>query len=148
MINETYNIQNRYILEELKGLQKYVGGIEEKKKIFWNLEDHITTRWLFIGACVCSFKESFAQWIHIFKTIHNSAPSNSISCKIDSLTLNLIQHCAIKNDLELIISFHGCFRFLHFKWLQQGDPLSGNTPNFLALHMAVSFFSFSCAKIC
>ena len=98
------------------------------------------TRWWLIGACAVSFKNYILVWEKICSAIRNSAPSESTSMKIASCTLNLVKNDAVRSDLELIAVFHSWFLFPHFKFLQEGDPVAGGTPSFLARHITVRYF--------
>ena len=60
--------------------------------------------------------------------------------KIASCTLNLIKNATVHSDLELIAAFHSWFLFPHFNFLQEGDPVAGDTPSFLARLITVRYF--------
>ena len=115
------------------------GGTNDKGE-FKKLEEPVLTWWWLVSAYASSFKESKHVWKKICKGIRNSARSNSASMKISSCTLNLIEKPMIMNDLELLVAFHRAFLFPHFKYLQGGDPCTGDTPSFLCRHITIRYF--------
>lgn len=140
MLHGAYNLQNWQETEELNQLWEYLQEDDVDTIKFRRLEEPVMTRWWLVGACACSFSESIYQWRKICNAIRNSAPSGSASSKIASCTLNLIDSKPIRNDLQLIVSFHTTFLFPHFKYLQTGDVASGATPSFQARHLLVRLF--------
>ena len=98
------------------------------------------TRWWLVGACACSFLESFSTWERICNGIRKAAPSDSGAYKVASATFTLMQEPMIVSDIFLLATIHEFFLFPHFKWCQQGDPEVGNTPSFQSRHMLVRYF--------
>ena len=140
MLHGAWNIQNWQEDEELDGLWKIIqeGNATEIK--FKKMEQPVLTRWWTVGACACSFSESFDQWLKIFRAIINTAPSGSASWKTASATWNLMHRPQTINDLHLLAAFHETFLFPHFKFLQLGDKEAGNTPSFQARHQLIRYF--------
>jgi hypothetical protein len=62
MLHGAYNIQNWQEVEELKEVWSFVQDADGllMRLTFKRLEEPILTRWWLVGACVCSFKESFS----------------------------------------------------------------------------------------
>jgi hypothetical protein len=50
-----------------------------------------------------------------------------------------MENAVVCSDLELIVAFHENFLFPHFNFFQNGDPNTGNTPSFIAHHVAVRY---------
>ena len=67
----------------------------------------------------------------------NKLSLHSTSMKIASCTLNLVKNAAMYSNIELIVAFHTWFLFLHLKYLQEGDPIAGNTASFLVRYVTV-----------
>ena len=60
MLHSAFNLQNWQEIDELRELWKFVANNNLLK--LKKLEDPVLSRWWLVGACACSFKESFEAW--------------------------------------------------------------------------------------
>ena len=140
MLHGAYNIQNYHEKDELCEMWIFVQMNGDAGLKFRTLQEPIVTRWWYFGMCACSFKKDFKIWKRLLKGIAKNSPRSSASWQVADATLQLMNNKQILNDLDLVVAFHECFLFPHFKFFQGGDPRTGNTPGFLARHVLVRYF--------
>ena len=54
------------------------------------MEEPNVIQWWLFDACTISFSESIKTWQNIYKAMRNSTNSSSVSSKITSCTLNMM----------------------------------------------------------
>ena len=60
--------------------------------------------------------------------------------KVVSANKNLFRLNEIRSDIKMIVAIHQNFMNSHFKFLQKGDPISGNVPGYQARLLLPQYF--------
>ena len=138
MLHGIYNIRNWLEMDELKEWWKFIQTFEELT--FKKPEESVLSRWQLVGACACTFKESFNVWKNVCEALVEAYKTNSAINQIVACTLNLLQNNNVISDMNMITYFHSTFLFPHFKFFQISDPKAGDTPSFLAQQVTPRYF--------
>ena len=102
----------------------------------------VLTRWWMVGDAACILREDWVIYEEMMKQLANLPRSElkEAAFGIVCANKNLMQKKVIKADVNVIASIHTHFIFPHFKYLQEGDPLTGNVAGYQARSMLVRYF--------
>lgn len=105
----------------------------------------ILTRWWYVGKQACEVEEDWSEWQivmeFILKTRHlgNSGTTSAIK-DIAKANHGIMKVTEIMLDVTIIKCIHKVWVFPHFKFVQGGDPLTGDVAGYQARLMLLRFY--------
>ena len=140
LMNGVFNLFTYLDLEVLKGIWEHTNNILGTNEPFHKLTNPVLTRWWLVGQTACDLDKYWDHWKVIMGGLVNLPKSRGTEKKDNASALrdiaaankNLFQFQEIKLDIKMIAALHTYWVFPHFKFLQLGDPVSGNKSGYQA----------------
>ena len=145
LLHGLYNLVNYIKNDVLKRMWEEACVRTGKKKKYHVMSAPILTRWWYVGKQACEVEEDWSEWQivmeFILKTCHlgNSGTTSAIK-DIAKANHGIMKVTEITLDVTIIKCIHKVWVFPHFKFVQGGDPLTGDVAGYQARLMLLRFY--------